>query len=372
MKYFVCLIWLFMGFSALSQETFTYTTDSPLISPNSEWIMFKTFDGTKELHEQKIYLMNQKGEKINVLVGCDVLGFKSDSKSIMVVQLYNSEKESLPKIKELSLPDFKLLSEKGFGEKMYMMNGSSVVYLPQKNRLLISVPNASSVYIESWDWNTKKLVNTNRTKSYVKDLEGFLSYDVNIDETKILFTFQYPSQKVDKRYPSVVDVETLELVTTLDLKDITKMSGDMEMGRNSRISANGTLVCMFEEANMGNYDAENQTYNPTIYFWDANTGQLIKKERLKIASIVDLFIDSNEQIVATGFFNKMQVGSYEAARKIDYKSGEIISTYRSANYGSVGRIQHRSTILWLDQVKFILTPFDLKTWSKGNPIKLWD
>jgi hypothetical protein len=381
MKYFICLSLILLCSNAHSQirqedeEVLIEANEGLIVSPNNEWIIFRTYDDSKNTGQQKNYLINQKGEKKNELVGCQVLGFSKYSASVMVIQTFTDADDRITgKIRELSLPDFKVIGELDFGKKIdWIGPENNVVYLPQTNRLFVFIKEDTDtypdeIYLEAWDWGTKKLLKTNHKTPYLKNLSGVSSHDFSVDERRILFTFHYNGTHYQ---PMAFDVETLQLVSKIDLKDVFERKSGELLGNTSQISANGNIVSMFEYANSDtNYDAENQTYNPTVCFWDANTGRLIKKEKWKTASIFGLSIDNNEQIIATGFFGKMQDGGNEALRKIDYKSGKIISTYRTVDYGSIGYLKNRSTILWFDPLKNTLTTFDLKTWSKGNAIKL--
>jgi hypothetical protein len=384
MKHFVCILLLISTFAHAQvlqkgEKVYIEGADGLYVSPNNEWIIFRTYNDSKKTGQQRSYLINQKGEKKNELVGCHVLGFSKDAKSVMVIQTFTDAYDrTTGKIRELSLPDLKIIGELDFGKRVDRTEfDNNIIYLPQKNRLLVFISERTDtfrdeIYLEAWDWGTKKLLKTNRKTPFLKYLTGVSAHDFSLDEKRALFTFHYSNGHDELHYqPLVLDVETLQLVSTIDLKEVFERKAGELLGSTSQISANGNIVSMFEYANSDtNYDTENQTYNPTVCFWDANTGRLIKKEKWKTASIMGLSIDSNEQIIATGFFGKMQDGVNEALRKIDYKSWKIVSTYRTADFGSIGYLKNRSTIFWLDQLKNTLTPFDLKTWSKGNPIKL--
>jgi hypothetical protein len=324
------------------------------VSPDEKWIFLNTFASSRDYGMQKTYLINPKGEKVNELIGQQILGFKTDSKSVIVRHL-----ESMT-VRELSLPAFNIIAEFKFREGTTGLSEFNAFYLPTLNRIIFCGSlshDEEKPVIELWDWRNKKRISILEGTAYAKDLIETYCYSLSADERKLLFFGQ--SQ------PMLLNTESLQLISTIGMDGINVENG-VYLAQTCKLSHDGTLISLLEYPV---YNADNESYSTKVHFFDAYSGKKIQSQQWS-ASVLSLHVDAADNIITTGYFKKRLDNGAEMLRKIERKTGQVITSFRTIDYSSAGYLKNRSTIYWYDPVKSTLTPFNVQTWTKGNQIKL--
>jgi hypothetical protein len=355
------------------EDVFGNNYQTPVInSPNNEWMIINTFNpkiGDNE--HQKAYLLNKNGEKKNEFIGAVFLGFSLDSKTVIVRDLINES------VKELSIPDLKIVGELSFKSKTFrLLSNVCLWYLPQKNKLIVAkeVRNSDrygdkSISLELWDWQSKKNIQRIINVPFLQDIIQINNGQISNDDGKILLNIADAKDEVVKYRAIILETSMLKIISTVDLTplDVEKHN---EVIFHLKLSEKGDRLLSH---NYVTFDQSERTYNQENYIWDSMSGKLIKTLKFVNNAVEKFYVNENNEIITLGHFNMYNAasGGMEIIRKWDSTLSKTINTHReSESIITENSMSNNGDIYFWNKQTKILTPFNIKTWSKGKVIKL--
>jgi hypothetical protein len=355
------------------EDVFGNNYQTPVInSPNYVWMIINTFNpkiGDNE--HQKAYLLNKNGEKKNEFIGAVFLGFSLDSKTVIVRDLINES------VKELSIPDLKIVGELSFKSKAFrLLSNVCLWYLPQKNKLIVAkeVRNSDrygdkSISLELWDWQSKKNIQRIINVPFLQDIMQINDGQISNDDGIILLNIADAKDEVVKYRAIILETSMLKIISTVDLTplDVEKHN---EVIFHLKLSEKGDRLLSH---NYVTFDQSERTYNQENYIWDSMSGKLLKTLKFVNNAVEKFYVNENNEIITLGHFNMYNTasGGMEIIRKWDSTLSKTINTHReSTSIITENSMSNNGDIYFWNKQSKILTPFNIKTWSKGKFIKL--
>ena len=378
MKNLIIILILTFKLSANSQillkgeDVFGHHHQPAIISsPNNEWVIINTFNPKiGDNDHQKAYLLNKNGEKKNEFIGSVFLGFSLDSKTVIVQDLIHES------VKELSMPDLKIISELSFKDKIGKTWDECFWYLPKKNKLIVAKSEhitgsfEDAISLELWDWQSKKPIQKVSNSPFLRNIMEIKDGQISMDNEKILLSIVDSKNEEVKYRGIILETSMLKLISTLDLTSLDDQK-QIEAIYSIKLSEKGDRIFSNDKFD---FDPIEKSYTQNIYSWDCTTGKLLKNMKTIKNILHDFFINENDEIIAIGMFNTAynhNSSIYEIIRKWDPTFKNILNIHReSLSNTTTWSISNNGDIYIWDKQSKILTPFNIKTWSKGKVIKL--
>jgi hypothetical protein len=370
MKPFIsfCLLYVSICLSALAQSVH--------ISPDKEWYVIEKSDKSSQTLISRN--SNIKKDLTNLLV----LGFTKDSKSLIV-----AGGDPL-KVQEWQVDDLQAVSQiecqKQFGKRKVI----TMIYLPKSNCVIFFLsrgPLGTKVCAESIDWTTKQKI-ASKCEANLKyfneeamrsetSMANYRSFDIDDDEKRAIINFSVGDLNTGQFNDVILalNLETLTVEAAFQpkLPPASSSNPSVYIPVVARISSAGDIIGVCHNV----FDNDSQQYKCHISYWNAGSGQFIKKQAWarEPISLSDIRINEKTEVIVFGLFTREtdKFGETEPLRKIDIETGKVLTSYRGTLNDVISAYTvSKQMIVFRDRRELEFTPFDIKTWSKENPIKL--